>query len=191
VPEIAMKKILVVSMGAALFCVSIICFGQIYTEKPGPDEDWPHAEKAQHQDLDAKLRSLAGRDAIFCGHPLVRDDFKSANDCALRAFSNGKAFYVAFDRPPFDSLTSYGLARNSTGQMYYVEFDSIGFSPEGLSARDELSDNSHILMQSCPTPYQLLKDPRYQLGRHALYRPGKHRPLICFPPPHHEALPHP
>ena len=189
--ETDMKEIWTLSATATLVCISVTCLGQVYTEEPGPDENWPHAERAQHENLDAKLRSLAGRDAIFCGHALLGLDFKAANDCALKAFSNKKAFYVAYDEPPFDSLTSYGLVSDSTGRMHFVQFDSMGFSPEGLSAANELSDNSHILTQSCPTPYQLLHDPKYQLGKHAAYRPGKHSPLTCFPPAHDETPPHP
>lgn len=179
-----MKSTRVVNAGVILVCVVGGCFGQVYTEKPGPDEDWPHAEKAQHVDLDAKLRSLAGKDAVFCGHAAVRDDFKGPNDCALKAFRDKKAFYVAYDTTGFDSVTSYGLARNSTGKMYFVDFDSMGISVEG--PEKELSDNSHLLTKPCPTPFQLLEAPFYR--RRAWQA---HSPLTCFRSIHDKMPLHP
>ena len=47
-----MKKIPTVNLAAILICVSVTCFAQVYTEKPGPDEDGHHARKAQHEDAD-------------------------------------------------------------------------------------------------------------------------------------------
>ena len=88
-----MKKTLVVIVGATLICISVADFTQVLqTEGPGPDEDWPHAEKAQHEDLDAKLLSLAGKGAVFCGHVALEQDPKAANDCALQAFRKKRAW---------------------------------------------------------------------------------------------------
>jgi len=144
------------------------------TEPPGADQDWPHARKAQHLDLDARLLNLAGRDATFCGHVALGQQPAAANRCALRAFGKNVAFYVAYDLRSIDSISALGLARDWSGQVHIVEFDSIGFAPDSQRARgEELSDNLHIFSRPCPRPYQLRKDTiRGDI-------------LTCFPPPQH------
>src|SRR5437899_2427004 len=147
-----MKKTLVVIVGATLICISVADFTQVLqTEGPGPDEDWPHAEKAQHEDLDAKLLSLAGKGAVFCGHVALEQDPKAANGCALKAFTKNRAFYVGYDVPVEDFYVSEGVARDARGRMYAVEFDSRDMPSEGYSPWSQVSDNSHVYTRPCPT----------------------------------------
>jgi len=124
-------------------------------QEPSPDKDLAYAQKAQREDLDSELRSLAGLDAIFCGHVGFGESFRAANHCARRAFKEKRAFYVGYDTGHgYRTYTSSGLARDANGRMYAVDFDSAGDLSRGYG---ELRDNSHIVTVPCPTPYHLLE----------------------------------
>jgi len=168
------------TLGLALICSLGPCSGQVFIEGPGADEDPIHAQRAQREDLDAKLSALAGTDAVFCGHVGFQETSRKANQCAQRAFEQKRAFYVGYDSGHDDRrYTSNGLSRDANGRMYAVTFDSGEIRPR--PPRDgELSDNSHIITVQCPTPYRLYE------GRNGGVIPrGWHLPsanqLSCVP----------
>jgi hypothetical protein len=144
---------LALTLGLALICSLSPCSGQVFIEGAGADEDPAHARRAQREDLDAKLSSLAGTEATFCGHVGSSGSSRKANHCAQRAFRQKSAFYVGYDSGhDARRYTSNGLARNANGQMFAVGFDS---EASWAHADGELSDNSHIITVPCPTPYRL------------------------------------
>ena len=142
------------TLGLALICSVGPCWGQVFIEGAGADEDPVHAQRAQRDDLDAKLSALAGGDAVFCGDVSFRKSARRANRCVRRALRQRKAFYVGYDSGHDDRrYTSRGVAMDPQGQMYEVWFDSTKVLPWVYDG--EISDNSHILTMGCPTPHRL------------------------------------
>jgi hypothetical protein len=146
-------KLVLTTLWLALLCNLSPCFGQAFIEGPGADEDPAHARRAQREDLDAKLRSLAGTEAVFCGHVGFGESSRETNRCVQMAFRQKKAFYVGYDSGhDAKRYTSNGLVRDANGGMFAVGFDSAVLSGR---ADGELSDNSHIVTVLCPAPYHL------------------------------------
>ena len=118
--------------------------------------------------MNARLRTLAGADAINCGTVQVRQDPSAATNCALGAFTREDAFYVRYYVQGIDSEVAGGLAYDKKGNMSALEFDSMGWDSEGLSKGSRLADGNHIIVEPCPPPVALHKS---HSGR-----------LTCFPP---------
>jgi hypothetical protein len=116
----------------------------------------------------ARLRRLAGTAAADCGTVEVRNNPSAATNCALKAFDNKDPFYVRYYVQGIDSAVAGGLAYDRKGNMWALEYDSMGWSSEGLSKGDLLTDGRHIITKPCPRPVALHQTAR---GR-----------LTCFPP---------
>ncbi len=174
--EAALKRIM--NAGAILICILGSFISQVRSEGPVTDRASAHAQKAQREDLDAGLRSLAGTGAIFCGHVELGQNSKTANKCALKAFREERAFYVAYDSLWIDAsrFFSTGLARDARGRMWAVDFDSVAFSY--VHPGDEVSDNLHLATRPCPTPYRLIEGRDGGLMRRGWKR-GPRR-VSCF-----------
>src|SRR5882762_8597031 len=79
--------------------------------------------------LDRRMRVIAGKDAVDCGHVKLGHDPQKSLSCARRAISQERAFVVRFDIVGTDSLISDGFAGNSLGNVYSVRFDTYGWGP--------------------------------------------------------------
>lgn len=167
-----MKKTLSGIAIAIVLCFPSVSFCQTRASGPGPAHASPQPTEAELEPFFAKLKSLAGPEAVNCGRVGVDQKSGAANKCARKAFKNGRAFYVVYGRRPTGSSHATALARNAKGQMWEVGYDSaafIGGLPWHLPGA-ELSDSSRVFTTPCPTPYRLLE------GRDGGVRPRGWKP---------------
>jgi hypothetical protein len=75
--------------------------------------------------LTSGLRTIAGNEAVNCGHVPFRADSKEADKCVQRSFKNRKPFYVKYDHSGVDTHVEYGFAGNGYGNVYLVIFDNL------------------------------------------------------------------
>ena len=100
--------------------------------------------------LDRQSRKLSGPRATDCGRVGDRENRTVANECALKAFREGKPFRVRYDLRGFDSAISEGLVYTPEGKLYTLFFDG---DPSG---RGGTSWSRQRLGQvTCPLPFQI------------------------------------
>jgi len=132
----------------AVPCLFAIFLVRVFSENPIADENPKATGASESPDFDAKLRSLAGADAIYCGHVGLRESSRAANECASKAFKEKRAFYVRYDVSRYrSSYVSVGLAQDMGGRMYQIRFADVIFLPHVDSGR---SSNPQTVASPCP-----------------------------------------
>jgi Carboxypeptidase regulatory-like domain len=100
--------------------------------------------------MDRRLQTLAGNDAINCGHAHVEHSPHKETACGLNANKRKKAFYVRYDVPCGDCELSVGLATDALGRVFAVHFDSMGMSTWELDAAEAMPDGIFTVVAPCP-----------------------------------------
>jgi hypothetical protein len=113
-------------------------------------------------EMDRRLRTVAGNDALNCGAVLVDGDRnpETVLKCVRKAISKKAAFYARTDSWGIDSFLSEGFAGSGNGSVYYLEFDSLGWD----ASQAQLTTKQYPI-EKCPAPVRvrqiLWKDKQY------------------------------
>jgi hypothetical protein len=105
----------------------------------------------------SQLAALAGRDALDCGRVTQMQKPNAASDCALKAFTDSKAFYVSYDQRAWSGGYTVGFAGDRKGNLYFAEYMNEGWPPQPPSESVHVSDDNHIRFGPCPEPPVLFK----------------------------------
>ena len=105
----------------------------------------------------SQLAALAGRDALNCGRVTRMQKPDAASSCALKAFTNSKAFYVSYDQRAWSGGYTVGFAGDRKGNLYFVEYMNQGWPPQPPSEGVHISDDNHIRFGTCPKPRVFFK----------------------------------
>jgi len=120
--------------------------------------------------IDRRLRAIAGQGAINCGRVQVGGTAAKANDCAKKAFSDKKAFYVQYDVHELDEDISTGIGSDGQGNVFVAGFDDAGVSASRLGDQAEVLDEGRTVIVPCPTPIRF--QPSVSNGLTCLVRHG-------------------
>jgi hypothetical protein len=142
-------RILALAWLCALFVPNVSLLPEMAT---GLYSQWREAAPIRN-----RLKVLAGGNAVNCGTLNPWTDPKSSSDCVLKSFENRKPFFALYDTQELsiDSRFIDGLAGDNLGNLYDVEFSSMGWSTQGLTGENQLTDEGHILVEPCPKPIAL------------------------------------
>jgi len=113
---------------------------------------------AQMKDMDQRMRTIAGEDALNCGRVGESADPTPALKCARRAIRGKQSFFVRFDYAGTDSFLSDGFAGDRAGKVYLVNFDSLGWGPSGAD-EGEILDENHDFVSACRKPVHIRRKP--------------------------------
>ena len=108
--------------------------------------------------MDWRSHYLAGIFSTNCGRVLVRQDASKATACALKAYSEGRAFRVVYDIQGIDSTVAGGIVRKRNGQLLALSFEGC-ISGCGFSMWQQ-----RVSVSSCPQPYHLYVNPKGRLN---------------------------
>jgi hypothetical protein len=106
-----------------------------------------------------RLKTIAARgsiEALDCNNATPKSDLPS--ECAIRAFSNNRPFYVRFYLQGPDAFRFYGLARDADGNAYEAWFLRGNVTMTGkISLEAQFFDENQTIVTPCPKPIQLSK----------------------------------
>jgi hypothetical protein len=108
--------------------------------------------------MDWRSHYSAGLFSTNCGRVPVRQDASKATECALKAYSEGRAFRVAYNIQGIDSTVAGGIVRTRDGQLLSLSFDGCP-SGCGFSMLQQ-----RVSISSCPKPYHLYVNPKGRLN---------------------------
>ena len=77
--------------------------------------------KAKVHAVRREMMRIAGQNATDCGHVVMHEHKKQANQCALAALHERKSFYVSYEVPGTDAELITGLAGIDGGSLYSVK----------------------------------------------------------------------
>jgi len=111
-----------------------------------------------------RLRDIAGKQAMDCGHVGLHQAPDVANDCAVKAWKTNRPFFVRYDVAGIDSRLVVGLASSGGGGVSSVKYDSMGWDTHTLRSEAKLLDGDHTLVTPCPSPVRLFAASRGYLS---------------------------
>lgn len=109
--------------------------------------------------MDWRSHSLAGWRSINCGRVRIRQDPKTATECALKAQSEARPFRVRYDIMGYDSAVAGGLVRAPDGRVYALSFDGDPAGSGGVSLWRQ-----KVTQAPCPEPTHLYVNPKGRLN---------------------------
>jgi hypothetical protein len=107
--------------------------------------------------LQNQLADLAGKDALNCGLVTRNQKPSAASHCALKAFADGKPFYVSYDQELWGGGYTVGYALDTKGNLYFVEYLSERWPLQPATEGVHIADNNHIRFGDCPKPAHLFE----------------------------------
>jgi hypothetical protein len=123
--------------------------------------------------MDWRMRYLAGWRSVNCGRVKVRQDAGAATQCALKAQSDGRPFYVVYNIQGIDSLIAGGVVRTPNGRLLALSYDSC---PSGCVFS---IFQQRVSTTTCPEPYHLYVNPKNRLN---CFQPGLSYPNNLMSP---------
>jgi hypothetical protein len=85
-----------------------------------------------------KMHSIAGRNALDCGHLLPEADPKASLKCARQAIKRKQAFVVRYDDDGIEGSLFTGFAGDGAGNVYWLHVD------------DYTCQDPHRFPEQCP-----------------------------------------
>ncbi len=139
----------------------------IYLEDARTLVPWVVSERdPTNRIINDRLRALATHgagQAIDCRKAATNGKVEELSECAVRALSDRKPFYVRFYRQGIDSFGFHGFAGDADGNVSQVDYDSMGWTRTVLPKETQLLDDNHIVVMPCPKPVTLTKTENGQL----------------------------
>jgi len=125
--------------------------------------------------MDWRSRYLAGFSSTSCGRVMVGQDPNKATECALKAYSESRAFRVTYDVQVqgSDSVGAWGIVGRKDGQLLDLSF--VG-CPSGCGFS---MTQQHVTVSPSPRPYHFYADPR---GRVSCFQAPLSNSLDVAPP---------
>jgi hypothetical protein len=154
---LSVKRLAVVAsvvIGLVAFGASIVWYR--YTQQERVVRIWERiaVDTTPQDEVDRKLRQLAGIGAAYCGHAQYGDAGLSIR-CALNQFSRRKPFYVRISMSGFDNWGSTAFAGDSNGKLYFIRFENKKVFLDHPQADAQFFYNGAAVVLPCPTPSYL------------------------------------
>jgi hypothetical protein len=112
-----------------------------------------------HRIMAETLKTIASRgavEALDCNNASPKSEVPS--DCALKAFSSERPFYVRFYLQYPDFFRYDGFVRDADGNVYEVWFLPGNMTMTGNIPKEaQLLDANHTIVMPCPKPIRLSK----------------------------------